>query len=65
MSILKHVKVEGLWDKKPFEVNFDPQVNFLIGINGSGKNHTLESDCGTGADFEHTLALRKAASLAP
>lgn len=53
MSILKHVKVEGLWDKNPIEVDFDQQVNFLIGINGSGKTTLLNLIASAlGADFE-------------
>jgi predicted ATPase len=41
MSILRHVKVEGLWDKRTLDVDFDPRVNFLIGVNGSGKTTLL------------------------
>lgn len=53
MSILKHVKVEGLWDTKTLELGFDSRVNFLIGINGSGKTTLLNLIASAlGGDFE-------------
>ncbi|MGA3012212.1 MAG: AAA family ATPase [Terracidiphilus sp.] len=41
MSVLKHVTIEGLWDERRVETDFDPKVNFLIGSNGSGKTTLL------------------------
>jgi predicted ATPase len=37
MSVLKEVSLRGLWGEKSFDLKFRPDVNFLIGSNGSGK----------------------------
>ncbi|HET8891463.1 MAG TPA: AAA family ATPase [Candidatus Angelobacter sp.] len=41
MSILKEVSLRGVWGEKNFDLNFRPDVNFLIGSNGSGKTTVI------------------------
>src|SRR4051794_23926824 len=37
MHTVKRIDVEGFWGTRPVSVEFDKNVNFLIGKNGSGK----------------------------
>jgi len=37
MRKISKVKIEGFWDDKEVILNFKDDVNFLIGVNGSGK----------------------------
>jgi predicted ATPase len=37
MFRIAHVQVEGFWGTYRFDFSLDPQVNFLIGQNGTGK----------------------------
>jgi len=37
MNYIENVKVEGFWGEYSLEFDFNDDVNFLIGINGSGK----------------------------
>tara|TARA_R110001583_G_C5559895_1_gene401111 strand:+ start:520 stop:1068 length:549 start_codon:yes stop_codon:yes gene_type:complete len=37
MNYIESVKVEGFWGERALEFNFNDDVNFIIGINGSGK----------------------------
>lgn len=41
MSILKRATVLGLWGDKTATLDLNPTVNFLIGVNGSGKTSFL------------------------
>jgi energy-coupling factor transporter ATP-binding protein EcfA2 len=41
MSILKSVLLKGVWGERNFECVFQPDVNFLIGANGSGKTTVI------------------------
>jgi len=37
MFTLKHVEIAGLWGERTARFDLNPDVNFLIGANGSGK----------------------------
>lgn len=37
MHFIKSIRIEGFWGDKSVNIDFDPEVNFLIGVNGSGK----------------------------
>lgn len=37
MKRIKRVEIFGFWEDKTVKIDFDDEVNFLIGINGSGK----------------------------
>ncbi|MBP6730785.1 MAG: AAA family ATPase [Chitinophagales bacterium] len=37
MRKIRKIKIEGFWGDKTVDLNFDKEVNFLIGVNGSGK----------------------------
>lgn len=37
MNFIETVKVDGFWGERSLEFNFHDDVNFIIGINGSGK----------------------------
>lgn len=37
MNIIDSVEVEGFWGSRPLKFKFHNDVNFIIGINGSGK----------------------------
>jgi len=37
MNYIDNVKVEGFWGEHSLEFDFNDDVNFIIGINGSGK----------------------------
>lgn len=37
MRKIKKVKIDGFWDDKSVTIDFKDDVNFLIGVNGSGK----------------------------
>lgn len=37
MRKIKRVEIFGFWEDKTVKINFDDNVNFLIGANGSGK----------------------------
>lgn len=39
---LKRVEIQGLWGKFDIKWDLNPDVNILIGINGSGKSSVLE-----------------------
>ncbi len=41
MSILKSATLEGVWGERDFRLVFHPDVNFLIGPNGSGKTTAI------------------------
>lgn len=41
MSILKSAALKGVWGEKDFVCTFHPDVNFLIGPNGSGKTTVI------------------------
>lgn len=37
MFILDRIEIEGLWGQRNIKVNCFPDVNFFVGVNGSGK----------------------------
>jgi recombinational DNA repair ATPase RecF len=37
MNSIENVKVDDFWGERTLEFNFHDDVNFIIGINGSGK----------------------------
>ncbi|WP_421875978.1 AAA family ATPase [Marinoscillum sp.] len=37
MNYIDYVKIEGFWGDKTIEIDFERDINFLIGVNGSGK----------------------------
>ncbi len=37
MKRIQKVKITGFWGNKTVDLNFDKEINFLIGLNGSGK----------------------------
>ncbi len=41
MNILNNVVINGFWDKYTFKLELYPDVNFLIGANGSGKTTAI------------------------
>ena len=41
MNYIDSVKVEGFWGERTLEFNFHDDVNFIIGINGSGKTTAI------------------------
>ncbi|ELN6869684.1 AAA family ATPase [Vibrio parahaemolyticus] len=41
MNYIDNVKVEGFWGERTLEFNFHDDVNFIIGINGSGKTTAI------------------------
>jgi predicted ATPase len=41
MSILKSAVITGVWDEREIRLVFRPDVNFLIGPNGSGKTTAI------------------------
>jgi energy-coupling factor transporter ATP-binding protein EcfA2 len=41
MSILKSATLKGVWGEKDFACSFHPDINFLIGPNGSGKTTVI------------------------
>lgn len=42
MYHIDSIKIEGLWGRsEPLQINFDPDFNFLIGQNGSGKTTVI------------------------
>jgi energy-coupling factor transporter ATP-binding protein EcfA2 len=42
MSILKSVSIKGVWGERDFDCTFRPDINFLIGANGSGKTTVID-----------------------
>ncbi|RRW44136.1 DUF2813 domain-containing protein, partial [Pseudomonas luteola] len=41
MAIIEKVEIKGFWATHEVSINFNEDVNFLIGINGSGKTTIL------------------------
>lgn len=41
MNKIDKVEINGFWGDKKVEINFFPDVNFLIGVNGSGKTTVI------------------------
>src|SRR5208282_6659999 len=41
MNFLEKVQISGFWGDKEVEIPFNPDVNFLIGVNGSGKTTVI------------------------
>jgi predicted ATP-dependent endonuclease of OLD family len=37
MNYIESVVVEGFWGERSLDFKFNDDVNFIIGINGSGK----------------------------
>lgn len=37
MNFVESVRIEGFWGDRTVEVKFQKDLNFLIGLNGSGK----------------------------
>lgn len=47
---IKHLSIQNLWNRYKVEWELDPQVNILIGVNGSGKTTILKT-------IENTLII--------
>ncbi len=43
MAFVEKVEFEGFWGDRDFSINFDQQINFLIGVNGSGKTTVINT----------------------
>lgn len=41
MNFIEKVVIKGFWGDRALEFNFNEDVNFLIGINGSGKTTVI------------------------
>lgn len=41
MNTIDKVKIDGFWGDRSIEIDFFPDVNFFIGINGSGKTTVI------------------------
>lgn len=55
MAILKSVKIQDFWGDRDVEIDFEENVNFLIGPNGSGKTTIINTVAAAlSADF-HAL----------
>lgn len=42
MPIIESISIEGFWGNHDVFVGFDPEVNFLVGVNGSGKTTVID-----------------------
>lgn len=53
MNKIKSVKITNFWGDKTVEIDFDSNINFLIGVNGSGKTTIINLIAATlTADFK-------------
>lgn len=53
MNIINRVKIEGFWGDRIIDIDFHKDVNFLIGVNGSGKTTVINLIAATLlADFQ-------------
>lgn len=41
MNFIDQVEITGFWGDKDITISFNPDVNFLIGVNGSGKTTAI------------------------
>lgn len=41
MNVIERVQIKGLWDSHDLTVDFNRDINFLIGVNGSGKTTVI------------------------
>lgn len=63
MNKIKKVLIKKFWGDKTVEINFDKDINFLIGVNGSGKTTIINLIAATlCADFK-TLDLTQFQSI--
>lgn len=54
MNIIESIEVEGFWGVKRLKINFNSDLNFIIGHNGSGKTTAINLLAATlKADFQH------------
>lgn len=52
MNVIKNVIIEGFWTDNTVKLNFQENINFLIGVNGSGKTTIINLIAATlNADF--------------
>ena len=42
MPTIESVSIEGFWGNHNLFIEFDPSVNFLVGVNGSGKTTAID-----------------------
>lgn len=42
MPTIESVRIEGFWGNHDVLFKFDPEVNFLVGVNGSGKTTAID-----------------------
>lgn len=42
MPTIESVNIEGFWGNHDVFLHFDPKVNFLVGVNGSGKTTAID-----------------------
>lgn len=58
MNILESVSIQGLWERHSIELQLHPNVNFLIGPNGSGKTTIINLIVAAlTADFKSLLQI--------
>lgn len=43
MAYVERMDFEGFWGDRKFSIHFDPEVNFLIGVNDSGKTTAINA----------------------
>ena len=54
MNIIESFDVEGFWGVKRIRIKFNSDLNFIIGLNGSGKTTAINMLAATlKADFQH------------
>lgn len=41
MNYIKHVKISNFWGNRDISLDFEEDINFLIGVNGSGKTTVI------------------------
>lgn len=37
MNYIEHIQIDGFWGDKKVLINFNSDINFIVGVNGSGK----------------------------
>ena len=58
MNYIEHVEINGFLGSRDVTINFNNDINFLIGVNGSGKTTVINMIAATRA-YEANLAAIK------